>query len=125
MNGEGLCKRSHPIDRHRFDRAPGTERARVEPPRKTDKMSRFSVEVAAQLLGMTELFGLQHALCPNVAKGSRQLVMVRIATRQAVIVDENLELAFAQRRAVEMRQIIHRRAGRMHGRLVDQMYPAE
>jgi len=81
--------------------------------------------VAAQLLGITKLFVLQHALCANVAKGSRQLVVVRIATRQAVVVNENPELALAHRRTVEVRQIIHCRAGRMHGRLVDQMYLTE
>src|SRR5690348_6456051 len=47
--------------------------------------------------------------------------MVRIAARQAVVVDENLELALAQRRTVEVRQMIYCRAGRVHGRLVNQM----
>ena len=85
----------------------------------------FSIEVAAQLIGITELFVLQHALGSNIAEGSRQLIVVRIAARQTVIVDQNLELALAQRRTVEMRQVIDCRAGRVHGRLVDQMYLTE
>jgi hypothetical protein len=51
--------------------------------------------------------------------------MMGIAVCEPVIVDEYLELAFAQCRAVEMRKIINSRAGRVHGRLVDQMDLAE
>jgi hypothetical protein len=51
--------------------------------------------------------------------------MMGIAIGEPVIVDEYLELAFAQCRAVEMWQIVDRRAGRVHGRLVDQMDPTQ
>jgi hypothetical protein len=44
---------------------------------------------------------------------------------EPIIIDEYLELAFAQCRAIEMRKIINRRTGRVHGRLVDQMDLAE
>src|SRR5208282_6396676 len=88
-------------------------------------MCRFSFEVAAQLLGIAELFVLEHALCANVAKGARQLIVMRITARQTIVVDKDPEFALAQRRTVEMRQVVHCRAGRMHGRLVDQMYLAK
>jgi hypothetical protein len=88
-------------------------------------MRRFSIEVAAKSRGITELFVPQNALGPNVAEGSRQLIVVRIAACQTVIVDQNLELALAQRRTVEMGQVIDCRAGSVHGRLVDQMYLTE
>jgi hypothetical protein len=51
--------------------------------------------------------------------------MMGIAIRETVIVEEYLELALAQCRAVEMRKIINRRPGRVHGRLVNQMDLAE
>src|SRR6516162_3627515 len=120
MDRKGLGKGAHPIDRHGLDRAPGTERARVEPPRNLYEIRRFSIEVATQLPRIAELFVLQHADCADVTKGSRQLVMVSIAARQSVIVDENSQLALAQCRTIEMRRVIHRRTGRMHSRLVDQ-----
>ena len=48
-----------------------------------------------------------------------------VAAWQTVIIDKDLQLALAQRRTVEIRKIVHCRTGRMHGRLVDQIYLAE
>jgi hypothetical protein len=50
---------------------------------------------------------------------------MRLAARQAVVIDKDAQLALAQGGAVEMRQVIDCRAGRVHRRLVDQMYLAE
>ena len=51
--------------------------------------------------------------------------MMGVVARQTVIIDKNLQLALAQRKTVEMWKTVHCRTGRMHGRLVDQMYLAE
>jgi hypothetical protein len=51
--------------------------------------------------------------------------MMGIAICEPVIVDEYPKLAPAQCRAVEMRKIINRRAGCVHGRLVDQVNLAQ
>jgi hypothetical protein len=48
-----------------------------------------------------------------------------ITTWEAVIVDQYLELAFAQRRAVEMRETVHCCTRGVHRRLVYQMYLAK
>src|SRR5690349_20188060 len=51
--------------------------------------------------------------------------MMGVPASQAVVVDEYLELAFAQSGAVEVRKIIDRGASGMHRRLVDQMNSTE
>ena len=55
-------------------------------------MRRLFVEVAAQLVGIAELFVIKQAFRANAAKGSRQLIVMRVAARQPVVVDENPEL---------------------------------
>src|SRR5439155_13025020 len=85
----------------------------------------LAIEMAAQLAGLTEFFVFEHTLRADIAKRPCQLIVMGIAAGEAVIVDEYLELAFAQRRAVQMRQMVHRGAGGMHRRLVDQMYATE
>src|SRR5216683_850282 len=88
-------------------------------------MRRLAVEVSAQLFGLAKLFVSEHAFGANITEGSRQLIVMGIAPRQTVIVNKNPKLALAQRRAVEVRQVVYCRTGRVHGRLVDQMYLAE
>src|SRR6266436_6997343 len=88
-------------------------------------MRRLAAEMAAQFFGVAKLFVVESASGANVFEGARQLVVVGVAVRQTVIIDKDLQLALAQRRAVEMRKIVHCRTGRMHGRLVDQIYLAE
>jgi hypothetical protein len=67
---------------------------------------RFGFEVVAELTGFPELFLVEETLCANLEKCPGQLVMMGVAVRQTVIVDEYLELAFPQCRAVEMGKII-------------------
>ena len=84
-------------------------------------MRGFALEIMAKLAGLAELFLVEQAFRPDAEKCPGQLIMMGIAVGQPVIIDEYLELALAQRRAVEMGQVIDRRSGRVHGRLVDQM----
>jgi len=51
--------------------------------------------------------------------------MVRIASRQAVIIDEYLQLALAKGRAVKVRQVVDGGTRGVHGRLINQMNLAE
>ena len=67
----------------------------------------------------------EHALGAYVAKRSRQLIVMGIVTGQPIVVDINLQLAFAQSRAVEMRQIVNRGARGVHCRLVYEVYLSE
>src|SRR5271170_5474517 len=84
-------------------------------------MCGFRIEMATQLFGRAKLLIVEQELCADVPKRPRQLVVVGIATRQTIIIDVYLQLPLAQRRAVEMWQIIDSRARGVHGRLVDQM----
>ena len=84
-------------------------------------MRGFALEVMAKLAGLAEFFLVEQAYRPDAEKCPGQLIMMGIAVGQAVIVDEYLQLALAQRRAVEMGKVIDRRSGGVHGRLVDQM----
>src|SRR5437016_13433569 len=88
-------------------------------------MRRLAAEMAAQSLGIAKLFVIEDTSGANVFEGPCQLVMMGVAARQTVIIGKDLQLAFTQRRTVEMRKIVHSRAGGMHGRLVDKIYLAE
>src|ERR1700756_5113691 len=125
MDRQGIGEGAHPIDRHHLDRAPGAERARIERFGEADELGRFAIEMAAQLLWLCEFLVIEHAFGADIAKRPRQLVMVRIAARQAIIVDEYLKLALAQGWAVEMRQVIDGRTCGVHCRLIDQVYLTE
>src|SRR6516164_1377174 len=125
MHRQGIAEGAHPIDRQRLDRAPRTERSRIKFLGEAHKMRRLAVEMATQFLGVAELLILQQTLRPDVAERSRQLIMMRVAARQTVIVDKYLQLAFAQGGAVEVRQIVDRRARSVHRRLINQMDPAK
>ena|SRR6516165_3025288 len=88
-------------------------------------MRRFAFEIVAELTSFAELFLVEETFRANAEKRPSQLVVMGVAVRKAVVVDEYLKLAFAQRRAVEMRKVIHSGPGGMHGRLVHQMYLAK
>src|SRR5260370_24413893 len=81
--------------------------------------------MAAQFLRLCECLVIEHAFGADIAKRSRQLVMVRIAARQAIVVDKYLKLALAQGRAVEVRQIIHGGTRGVHRCLIDKVYLTE
>ena len=51
--------------------------------------------------------------------------MMGVAAFQTVVIDEDLQLALAHRRAVEMRQVIDRGPGGVHRRLIHQVDLAE
>src|SRR6266404_5358453 len=51
--------------------------------------------------------------------------MVRIASRQAVVIDEYPQLALAKGRTVEVRQVVDGGTRGVHGRLINQMNLAE
>ena len=75
----------------------------------------------AKLTEFPELLVVQQASGADAAKCPGQLVMMGIAIGEPVIVDEYPQLALAQCWAVEMRQIVDRRARRVHRRLVNQV----
>ncbi len=125
MHREGLGQRPHPIDRHHLDGAPRAERAGVEFLREPHEMRGFGVEVLAQFLGAAELLILEQDLGADVAERAGQLVVVGVAAGQTVVIDKDLQLALAQRRVVEMRQVVDRGTGGVHRRLIDQMHFAE
>jgi hypothetical protein len=77
--------------------------------------------MAAQFLGIPELFIPEDALGPDIAECSRELIMMGIPSNQTVVVNEYLELAFAQSGAVKMRQIVNCGTRGVHRRLIDQM----
>src|SRR5205807_2239473 len=86
---------------------------------------RFAIEIAAQFLGVRECLVIDHALRADIAKRSRQLIVMRIAARQAIVIDKYLKLALAQGRAVEVRQIIDGGTCSVHRRLIDKVYLTE
>ncbi len=88
-------------------------------------MRGFGVEVLAQCLGAAELLVLEQDPGADVAKRAGQLIVVGVATRQTIVVDEDLQLSLAQRRVVEVRQIVDRGAGGVHRRLINQVDFAE
>src|SRR3954453_8764147 len=88
-------------------------------------MRGIGVEMLAQLFGATEFLVAYLDLGADVPESAGQLIMVGVAPRKAVIVDENLQFALAECRVVEVRQAIHRGSGGMHGRLIDEMHIAE
>ena len=51
--------------------------------------------------------------------------MVRIAARQTVVIDKDLQFALPHRRVVEMRQVVNGRPRGMHGRLINQIQRPE
>jgi len=57
-------------------------------------MSGFSFQIVTELRGFPELFLVEQAFRANAEKGPGQLVVVSVAARQPVIVDEYLQLAF-------------------------------
>jgi hypothetical protein len=65
----------------------------------------------AKLGRVAKLLIGQRAFCANAEKCPAQLIMMGIAVGEPVIVDEYLELAFTQRRTVEMREVIDRGPG--------------
>ena len=75
----------------------------------------------AQFVGFAELLVVEYQRRADIPEHAGQLVVVRIATRQTVVVDKDLQLALAQRWAVEMRQVIDGSACCVHRRLVNQM----
>ena len=74
-----------------------------------------------QVIGVPELLVADQAGGADIPEGPSELVMVGIAIRQPVVVDEDLQLALAHRRIVQMRHIVNSGAGRMHGGLINQM----
>src|SRR5215469_2644062 len=79
---------SHPVIGHHFDRAPRPERARVKALRETDELRSFTFEMLTQFLQVAELLVIEQELGADITERARQLVMVRIATRETVIVDK-------------------------------------
>src|SRR3954470_20305177 len=73
----------------------------------------------------TEFFVAELYCGPDVLEGASQLVMMRVALGKTIIVNEDLQLAFAQPWAIKVRQVVNRGARRMHRRLVDQMHIAQ
>ena len=88
-------------------------------------MRGLGVEVLAQFLVAAELLVLEQDIGADAAERAGQLIVVGVATRQTVVIDKDLQLALAQRRAVEMRQVIDRGAGGVHRRLIEQVDFAE
>jgi len=88
-------------------------------------LGRFAIEMPAQFLWLCERLVIEHAFGADIAKRSRQLIMVRIAAGQPVVVNKYPKLALAQRWAVEMRQIINGGTCGVHRRLIDKVYPTE
>ena len=125
MHRQGIGKGAHPIDRHHLDRAPWAKRARIERFGEAHELGRFAIEMAAQFLWLCECLVIEHAFGADIAKRPRQLVMVRIAAGQPIIVNKYLKLALAQRWAVEVRQIIDGGTGGVHRRLIDKVYLTE
>src|SRR5215469_10573529 len=121
MHRNSLGKRAHPVDRHHLDTAPGAERLLVEFRRQAHEMGGFGVEEMAQLTRFSKFLITEQTLCANAEKSFGELIMMHVAIREPVIVYKYSELAFAQRRAVEMGQMINCSAGGVHRRLVDQM----
>src|SRR6476660_3236550 len=88
-------------------------------------MTGLGIEMLAELLVAAEILVVEQDVGADATERAGQLIMMGVAAFQAIVVDENLQFALAQRRAVEMRQIIDRGAGRVHRRLVNQMNLAE
>ena len=125
MGRQGLGKGAHPIDRHHLDRAPWAKRARIERFGEAHELGGFATEVAAQFLWLCECLVIEHAFGADIAKRSRQLIMVGVSARQAIVVDKYLKLALAQGWAVEVRQIINGGTCGVHRRLIDKVYLTE
>jgi hypothetical protein len=125
MDRQGFGKGAHPIERHHLDCAPRAKRAGIERLGETDELGRFVIEVTAQFLWLSERLVIEQTFGADIAKRSRQLVMMSIAARQAIVVDKYLKLALAQSRAVEVRQIIDRGTCGVHRRLIDKVYLTE
>jgi hypothetical protein len=84
-------------------------------------MGDFGVEKVAKLARLSELLITEQTLCANAEKRPGELVMMHVTICEPVIVNKYSELAFAQRRGVEMGQMINCSAGGVHRRLIAQM----
>ena len=125
MRGDGAGQGAHPVERQDLDRAPGPERSGIELRRHSDKARGLRLETAAQLARLAELLVGEQASRADGEKGPGQLVMMAVAAGETVVVDENPQLAPAQRWAVEMGKVIDGGAGGMHRRLIVQVDLAE
>ena len=77
--------------------------------------------MAAQLADFAEVLVVQDKLRADMLEGTGQLIVVRVAAGQAVVINEDSQFPLAHRRAVQMRQVVHGRTGSMHRGLIDEM----
>jgi hypothetical protein len=65
-------------------------------------MRGLGTEVLAQFLRIAEFLVFERQRCTDVPKRAAQLIVMRITTGQAVIVDEYLQLAPAERGCIKV-----------------------
>src|SRR5215469_6605908 len=95
MDRQSFGEGAHPVDRHNLNNAPGSERSGIKRFGEPDKLCGLAVEMTAQFVGVAERLVIEDADGADAAKRSGQLIMVRIAARQPVVVDKDLQFALA------------------------------
>src|SRR5205807_8797999 len=106
MDRERLGPSLRPIDGQDFDGAPRPERAGIELLGEAHEMTGLGIEMLAQLFVAAEILVIEQDVGADAAERAGQLIMVGVAALQAIVIDENLQFALAQCRAVEMRQVV-------------------